>query len=137
MQYGAALLAAPLFILLYLFFFQEQPVDLSPFLNDPKRLFFFVLFYPVTEELIFRGMIQEYIALKTKEVSVYYHITLANILTSLLFVAIHFIYNTPLWAILVFVPSLIFGYFKEQYGSVLPSIILHIFYNLCALFIIH
>jgi membrane protease YdiL (CAAX protease family) len=86
--------------------------------------------------LAFRGVIQEYIAVKTKEYPSLYGLTVANLVTSLLFVAMHFVHHMPLWAMMVFVPSLIFGYFKEQYQHVGSSIFLHMFYNFCSLFLL-
>ncbi|NOR55670.1 MAG: JDVT-CTERM system CAAX-type protease [Sulfurovum sp.] len=135
-QYGVALVAAPLFVLLYITLFQDQTIDLPNIFSDTKSLFFLIVFYPVIEELAFRGMIQEVIARKTKDYPVYFYISLANVLTSVLFVLMHFVHHTPLWALLVFIPSLVFGYFKEQYKHILPSIILHMFYNACSLFLI-
>ena len=135
-QYGAALAAAPVFVFLYISMFQDQKIDLQNILSDTKSLFFLIVFYPVIEELAFRGVIQEYIAIKTKQYPAYLYITVANILTSVLFVLMHFVHHTPLWALLVFIPSLVFGYFKEQYKSILPSIFLHMFYNACSLFLI-
>ena len=135
-QYGAAILAAPVFVFLYISMFQDQTIDLKNILSDTKSLFFLIVFYPVVEELAFRGMIQEYISTKTKQYPSYFYISVANILTSILFVLMHFVHHTPLWALLVFIPSLIFGYFKEQYKSILPSIFLHMFYNACSIFMI-
>ena len=135
-QFGAAILAAPLFVLLYNSIFAHQVFDVELLHFDVKSLFFLIVFYPVIEELAFRGVIQEYIAIKTKQYPSLYCFTIANILTSLLFVAMHFVHHVPLWAILVFVPSLIFGYFKEQFGHIGYSIFLHMFYNACSLFLI-
>ena len=135
-QYGAALLAAPLFVLLYNTLFQQQLLDLERVSFDLKALFFLILFYPVIEELAFRGVIQEFIASKTKSFRSFYYLTVANVVTSLLFVAMHFVHHPPLWAVLVFIPSLIFGYFKDQYGHIVPSIFLHMFYNACSLFLL-
>lgn len=129
-------MAAPVFILLYNSFFSHQTLDLSAISIDTKSLFFLIVFYPVVEELAFRGMIQEYIATKTKQYHNLYSITVANILTSVLFVLMHFVHHTPLWALLVFIPSLIFGYFKDQYKNILPSIVLHMFYNACSVFLL-
>jgi len=128
--------AAPVFVFLYTSMFQDQTIDLKNILSDTRSLFFLIVFYPVIEELAFRGMIQEVIATKTKQYPAFYFLTLANILTSVLFVLMHFVHHTPLWALLVFIPSLIFGYFKEQYKSILPSIFLHMFYNTCSVFLI-
>ncbi|WP_223890699.1 JDVT-CTERM system glutamic-type intramembrane protease [Sulfurovum sp. TSL6] len=135
-QYGVAILAAPLFVLLYNSIFQHQAFDLDLLHFDTKSLFFLIVFYPVVEELAFRGVIQEFIASKTKQYPSLFYISVANFITSLLFVAMHFVHHTPLWAMLVFVPSLVFGYFKEQYGHIGASIFLHMFYNACSLFLI-
>ena len=129
-------MAAPIFVMMYISMFQDQTFDLQSILSDTKSLFFLIVFYPVVEELAFRGVIQEVIASKTKQYPTFYYLTLANILTSVLFVLIHFVHHTPLWAMLVFIPSLIFGYFKEKYKSILPSIFLHMFYNICSIFLI-
>jgi len=129
-------MVAPIFILLYNTLFSHQILDLSAISIDTKSLFYLIVFYPIVEELAFRGVIQEVIASKTEQYPSYLYISVANILTSVLFVLMHFVHHTPLWAMLVFIPSLIFGYFKEQYKSILPSIFLHMFYNTCSLFLI-
>jgi hypothetical protein len=116
--------------------FRVHSFDIENIPFETRSLFFLIVFYPVIEELAFRGVIQEYIATKTKEYPTYLYFSLANIITSLLFVAIHFVHHTPLWAMLVFIPSLIFGYFKEQYNHIGPSIFLHMFYNVCSLFLV-
>jgi membrane protease YdiL (CAAX protease family) len=135
-QYGAAMLAAPVFVIFYNNLFQQQSFDLNLVHFDINALFFLILFYPVLEEFVFRGVIQEYIASKTKQYPSFFYLTVANIVTSVLFVLMHFIHHTPLWAMLVFIPSLIFGYFKEQYRHIGASIFLHMFYNACSLFLI-
>jgi len=131
-----AIVAAPLFVLLYNSIFQHQAFDVNLLDSDIKSLFFLIVFYPVVEEFAFRGVIQEYIATKTKQYPSLFYFTIANIVTSLLFVAMHFVHHTPMWAMLVFVPSLIFGYFKEQYRHIGASIFLHMLYNACSLFLI-
>lgn len=135
-QFGAAILAAPIFVLLYNSIFQHQAIDTELLFSDTKSLFFLIIFYPVIEELAFRGVIQEYIASKTEQYPSFFNLTVANILTSVLFVLMHFVHHTPVWALLVFIPSLIFGYFKDQYNNIAPSIFLHMFYNLCSVFMI-
>ena len=133
---GAAVLAAPLFVLLYNYIFQHHLLDIERLFTDTKSLFFLIVFYPVVEELAFRGVIQEYMASKTKQYPSFLFLTVANIMTSVLFVLMHFVHHTPVWALLVFVPSLIFGYFKDQYNNIAPSILLHMFYNFCSVFMI-
>ena len=133
LQYGVALCAAPVFSLIYSEIFQHRSEAIFWLLNDLKSSFFLIFLYPVIEELTFRGIIQEYIGQKTEQYGYFLGISLANLLTSILFVLMHLVYHTPIWAILIFLPSLVFGYFKEKYGKTTPSIILHIFYNLCFL----
>ena len=129
-------MAAPLFVLLHNSIFQHHTFDLDLVHFDVKSLFFLIVFYPVVEELAFRGVIQEFIASKTKQYPSFFNVTVSNVVTSILFVMMHFVHHTPLWAMLVFIPSLIFGYFKEQYGHIGASIFLHMFYNACSLFLI-
>jgi len=128
-QYAAALLAAPIFCLFYIETFQHKAEDIYWLLSDGKSLLFLILLYPTVEELTFRGVIQEYIAKKTERWRSFLSLSVANLLTSLLFVLIHLVHHEPIWAVLVFFPSLIFGYFKEKFDSVFPSIFLHMFYN--------
>jgi membrane protease YdiL (CAAX protease family) len=56
-------------------------------------------------------------------------LSVANLLTSVLFTALHFIYHAPAWAALVFLPSLVFGFFKDRTGGLTAPILLHVFYN--------
>lgn len=127
--FGAALLAAPLFCLLCIVALEYKIVNIFWLFSEPKTFFILILFYPIVEELIFRGFIQESLGRKTEQFKSIYVFSVANILTSVLFVLIHTLHHPLLWAALTFVPSLIFGYFKERYTSVLPSIALHMFYN--------
>lgn len=88
------------------------------------------LIYPVLEELAFRGFIQSWlldaVQFAKKQMG---GISIANIITSVLFAAAHLFSQHPLWAASVFLPSLVFGYFRERHDSVVPSIILHCWYN--------
>jgi len=130
-QYGAAVIAAPVFCLLYSEIFQHKADDIYWLLSDGKSLFFLIFLYPLIEELAFRGVIQEYIDQNTKQRRLFLSLSIANLLTSILFALMHFVHHEPIWAILTFFPSLVFGYFKERYAQIAPSIVLHMFYNLC------
>ena len=96
--------------------------------------FYIALFaYPILEEVVFRGLIQESLQklienyqLKTILIL---RISTANLLCSLLFAASHLISQPWTWAALIFFPSLLFGYFKDKYQSLKPAIFLHILYN--------
>lgn len=86
------------------------------------------LFYPVLEEVVFRGLIQELVQ-QTVSARAFGPLSVANLLTSLLFTGLHFLTHTPLWAALVFFPSLVFGYFKDRHRSLRAPILLHVCYN--------
>lgn len=86
------------------------------------------LLYPVLEEIVFRGFVQGVAQRRLRNIF-RGPISLANVVTSVLFTALHFLYHPPLWAIAVFIPSLVFGYFKDRYGSLLPPMVLHVYYN--------
>jgi len=95
-----------------------------------SKLFFMgVIYYPVLEEILFRGIIQGSIIKKAWGIKKYLHLTGANWSSSVLFVFAHFWYQPMLWALMLFVPSLIFGFFRDRYSSIYPCIGLHMFYN--------
>ncbi len=89
-----------------------------------------VLLYPVVEEWLFRGYLQGYLLKRSWGERRYAGLSLANILTSLVFTAAHFLYHPPLAAASVVIPSLIFGYFRDRHGRLLSPILLHAYYNL-------
>lgn len=97
-------------------------------LSDPLRFIYPALLYPFVEELVFRGYIQDlaHRRLTAWRLGPFSH---ANILTSLLFTALHFINHPPLSAAAVFIPSLLFGFFKDRSGRLGAPILLHMFYN--------
>lgn len=96
-------------------------------LNDFWPLFNVVLLYPLMEELLFRGILQPILSKKFHRR--WWLISSANLMTSLIFVAAHFINHPPLWALATFLPSLVFGYMQERSGNVAAPIILHCAYN--------
>lgn len=95
--------------------------------NAPLFFILPVFIYPVVEEIIFRGYLQPFLA--TRFASRYGPLTQANVLTSLLFAGMHLLNQPPVWALLVFFPSLVFGYFKDRHNNLLAPILLHGFYN--------
>lgn len=86
------------------------------------------LIYPVLEEVVFRGGIQQWLSERLSPRR-WLGISPANILASLLFAGMHFFHHPPLWAASVFVPSLAFGFFWDRYHSLRAPILLHVFYN--------
>ena len=86
-----------------------------------------VVVTPVLEELAFRGLLQA--ELRQRLAWRMGRISLANLLTSGVFVGLHWMQSPTLLALAVFIPSLVFGYFKDRFNSVKPSIFLHVVYN--------
>jgi len=88
-----------------------------------------VLWQPAVEELLFRGVVQGMLRRTTLGSSGFRGLSVANVVTSLAFVSIHFFKQPPLWAIGVFAPSLVFGFFRDRSDSVWPPLVLHVVYN--------
>lgn len=111
---------------------------------SPWLLINVLLLYPLVEELLFRGVIQGALLrhegvndkrlsrplLALKRIG----ISRANSISSLLFVGLHFLNHSPLWALAVLLPSLALGYMRERYGHVIAPMLLHIFFNAIYLF---
>jgi len=92
----------------------------------------FVLFYPVVEELIFRGILQgELLHLTTRDGRMLRlgPVSAANALVTVAFVALHMLAQPPAWALAVAVPSLVFGHLRERFASVWPAVLVHVVYN--------
>ena len=97
-------------------------------LRQPGLFLMPALVYPVLEEIAFRGLLQELVREHVSRASLG-PLSYANLLTSVVFTALHFIYHPPLWAALVLLPSLVFGFFKDRTGALAAPVLLHVFYN--------
>lgn len=100
---------------------------------DWRIAFSFLLWQPLVEEMLFRGVVQGSARRQAWGVRAVLGISLANVVTSLVFMVAHLVQHPPLWALAVLAPSLVFGYVRDRYGHILPSLILHIAYNACYL----
>jgi membrane protease YdiL (CAAX protease family) len=98
-------------------------------LADPARALALVVAWPFLEEAIFRGGLQPALARTRWGAREAWGVTTANVATSAVFAAAHLATQAPEWAAAAFVPSLVFGHFRERYGSIAPSAALHVFYN--------
>ena len=95
------------------------------------------LLWPLAEEIVFRGLIQGWLSRKLTGAARPggsarprgIGITSANALTSLLFALAHLFQHSPMHGALVFVPSLVFGYFRDRNENLCPPVILHCVYN--------
>jgi len=88
-----------------------------------------IAWQPLFEEILFRGLIQGQLTKRDWARRSRLQISSANAVTSLLFVGIHMIGNATLFSLTVFIPSLVFGYFRDRCNSIYPSIVLHCAYN--------
>lgn len=126
--FGAAILAAPIFWAV-LFATGNQSPDLAWPLRFPGQFLLLCVVYPVLEELAFRGFLQGFFRQKAWGLRSAGGMSAANLVTSLVFALSHLWRHAPLWAGLTFFPSLVFGFFRDRSGSVVPPIVLHVFYN--------
>jgi len=126
--FAAALAAGPVVWIAAALAFGVQP-NPGWVLGDPLRYASFAFAWPVLEEWFFRGLIQPAAARTDWGARAAWGVTTANVATSLLFVAAHLPSHPPVWAAAMFVPSLVFGCFRDRYGSFAPSAALHVFYN--------
>jgi membrane protease YdiL (CAAX protease family) len=126
--YFSALIAGPL-IWLSLSLETSPAFEPGLFWTRPQPVVLFLAAYPILEEWLFRGRIQGALAAGKLGCYQWAGISAANLVTSLLFALCHTLNHPPLWAALVFIPSLLFGLFRDRYGRIAPSILLHAFYN--------
>lgn len=129
-QFHLALVAAPFVLLLMTWGLPAWSAAIRP---GVALVLSVVLWQPVLEELLFRGVIQGQFASAPWGRNRLAGLSAANCVTTVLFALAHLLHHSPLWAAGVIAPSLVFGHFRERYGKVYPSILLHAFYNACYL----
>lgn len=95
--------------------------------GSASALILAVLVYPVLEEIVFRGAVQEFFAARLGGRRS--ALTRANLATSVLFAAAHVAVRGDPFAASVFFPSLVFGYFRERHATLASPILLHVSYN--------
>lgn len=95
--------------------------------HEPIAFFRLALVYPVLEEVVFRGALQPYLGRQLPVLTG--PIGSANLVTSVLFSAMHYYSHPALWAAAVFFPSLAFGLLRDRHNSLQTPIALHVFYN--------
>ena len=117
------------FVFWLAFHYLVQPASPRNLFETPEILLISILLYPILEEIVFRGLIQRQLILRSRWRARFWGVSGANVLTSLLFAGLHFVHQSPAMAALVIFPSLVFGYFRDRHHNVFPSIWLHIFYN--------
>ena len=101
---------------------RQQPVLISVLLLS-------VVAYPLLEEIVFRGALQSALLKQPVLAKSLLGISLACVLTSLVFAAAHLLRQPPIWAALIFLPSLVFGWARDRHRSLYSPIALHMSYN--------
>ena len=126
-QWWLALAAAPLFCL-FLLTVGYDFIGPRGIQAKPETFLILALVYPLLEEIVFRGMLQDSLSRRLSAWRLR-PFTKANVLTSVVFAALHGFSHAPGWAAAVFFPSLLFGHFRERHDGLLSPIVLHAFYN--------
>lgn len=129
-RFLAALAAGPV-VWLVMGLWQSPEVRPDWPLAQPRAFLMLVLLWPLVEELAFRGFLQGWL-LERYPGRLLGPVSRANALTSLIFAGLHLVNRPWLWAVGVVAPSLLFGYFRERHASVIPAIVLHVWYNIGA-----
>ena len=120
------LVAAPLLMTVGVVLFP----DVMPVLEFSWMALIVLIFWqPLVEELFFRGVLHGQLLKFDLFSRNWMGITLTNVLVSALFTALHLLVHDFYWALAVFVPSLIFGWFRDRYHSLYAPLVLHSFYN--------
>jgi membrane protease YdiL (CAAX protease family) len=99
-----------------------------PFLNYSltTNLLILLIVSPILEELTFRGLLQDLILNKTK------NIILTVILVNIAFVLLHCnVNNSVVYLFPIFICGIIFSVSKIYHKRLIYPILLHVYYNLC------
>jgi hypothetical protein len=127
-QFYLALLAGLLVLAVIYLFVPVHAYDIT--LRQWSYFIALVIWQPFWEELLFRGIIQGQLYKSPWGKRARLKVSNANMVSSLAFAALHIAYNPDLWSVSVFVPSLVFGYFRERHNTTCSAIALHSIYNL-------
>lgn len=86
-------------------------------------LFLWLVMAPVAEELVFRGILLEWLSRQHSDHT-------ANVFCSLLFAMAHYLFAPSLLSLATFIPSIWFGLLYLRNRSVVPPICAHILCNM-------
>ncbi|MGM0563991.1 MAG: JDVT-CTERM system glutamic-type intramembrane protease MrtJ [Pseudomonadota bacterium] len=123
----------------WLFLFAGLPVALylarsgiAAVPTDESLLFYvsLILWFPVTEELAFRGVLQG-LFLQTSKKKYLGDLSTANLQATLVFLLFHLLFNPSLIVTVLIFPSLVYGAFRDRHNSLVPPLILHTIHNGC------
>lgn len=100
------------------------------FIPPSGTLFRYLMFAPVVEEIVFRMGLMGYLLGHDRLTGKIIGISGANLLVSILFSLVHAGASGWVHAVLVFVPSLLFGWVFEERRKLSDAIAVHAFANL-------
>lgn len=89
----------------------------------------FLIVYPVLEELVFRGLVQDTLQRQPVLARTCWGVNGAIVIAALLFALAHLFAQPWPWALAVLAPGIVFGWAYHRYGTVLAPILLHVLYN--------
>lgn len=122
-----AVLAGPIFwLVLYL---TAVPVPVRTPAATQAIWFMTVIWYPVIEELLFRGLVQGELRRFAWGQRIRLGISGANAAATALFVIWHLVYSPEVATLTVVAPSLVFGYLRDRDDGIYTAIFVHAFYN--------
>lgn len=122
-----ALAAGPLYWLVHGLLIQA-PTDLTWPLRQPAALLLLVVVYPVLEEIVFRQLVQYQLLGRLLRYRCC-GISAANLAASTAFAATHALMRADIGSLVVFFPSLLFGFFRDRHRQLRSPIVLHSVYN--------
>jgi len=132
-QFRLALYGLPLLLMAFAPLLSEFAPAEPDLKRDLPLLFALLIWQPLTEELLFRGIIQgglhRFPLMRARMAG----FTLANFAASVLFAAAHLVNHSIAWSAAVILPSLIFGHFRDRHYQIYPCMLLHAVYNACYL----
>jgi len=123
----AAIVAGPLFWGLFWLFGTGFPFPADE--PTTAKLASALLYYPVVEELFFRGLLQGAMARRREGRYRLLGITTANVVASAAFTGWHVLFTSSV-ALWVLVPSLVYGHLRDRQGHVYGAVLTHTWYNL-------
>ncbi|MEZ5559381.1 MAG: JDVT-CTERM system glutamic-type intramembrane protease [Pseudomonadales bacterium] len=88
-----------------------------------------LLWQPLVEEALFRGVLQGLLLQTRWGVSTRLGLSAANGVAALAFALAHLVHQPPLWALSTLIPGLCFGWFRDRSGSLWPPLLLHAAFN--------
>lgn len=122
-----------LFLWIIIYLSLGRMPNLSWLKNEWEIFFVLCVISPILEEYVFRGIIYEAIGRRycgSWPSNKFVSISIANSITTLLFVFAHIIARGPVAGALVIMPSIYLGLVRDRYGSIRICMAIHALWNI-------